>query len=135
MNRKKFLVTFLVILTASTLTGFLVHGLLLRPDYQSVAQLNRPMEEQQDRFPFLLLANLSFALAFAAIYCRGVQDKPWLGQGVRFGALAWLFVSVPTYLTYYMAQPWPGSLVVKQIGFDGGTMILLGVVAAAINRK
>jgi hypothetical protein len=135
MNAKKFLLTAGAVFVVGSLLGFLFHGTLLQPDYRSIPQLNRPHEEQAARLPFLFLGNICFAVAFAGIFAKGVEAKPWLGQGARFGLLAWLLASVPTYLTYYITQPWPGSLVVKQLGVDLAAMVVLGVVAAAIYRK
>lgn len=47
----------------------------------------------------------------------------------------WALTSLSWYLTYYAVQPWPGSLVVKQIGYELGQKLLLGVAAAALYRK
>ena len=42
---------------------------------------------------------------------------------------------VRSYTIYYVVQPMPGALVVKQIAFDGILILINGVVAAAVYRK
>jgi hypothetical protein len=83
----------------------------------------------------MIVANVLFSLALAWIYAQGVNDRPWLGQGIRFGAGLWLLTAVPGYLTYYAVQPWPEAVICKSIGFDLVRLLVLGVVAAAIYRK
>jgi hypothetical protein len=69
------------------------------------------------------------------IYERGIApDKPWLGQGARFGIAAALLTVVPTYLIYYAVQPLPGALVVKQVVLDGIGMLVLGIIAGWLYR-
>jgi hypothetical protein len=41
---------------------------------------------------------------------------------------------VPHYIIYYVVQPLPQSLVVKQIGFGAVLMLLLGAVAAFVQK-
>jgi hypothetical protein len=64
----------------------------------------------------------------------GREDKPWLGQGLRFGLAVVVLMTIPTYLIYLAVQPMPEALVAKQIAFDTIAMVVLGIVAAAVNR-
>jgi hypothetical protein len=72
--------------------------------------------------------------AFVWIYARGVESKPWLAQGVRFGVAVALLTIVPTYIIYFAVQPMPGGVVIKQIVFDGILTIVLGVIVAWLYR-
>jgi hypothetical protein len=38
-------------------------------------------------------------------------------------------------MIYYVVQPMPGSVVVKQIVFDGILMLILGLITAFIYRR
>ena len=66
---------------------------------------------------------------------QGVEDKPWVGQGLRFGLAVWFLTSVAGFLTYYAVQPWGGDIVVKQILYELPRGLVLGLAAAAIYRK
>lgn len=119
---------------ASNLLGFVIHGVLLADDYRSVPQLIRPPEQAQPIY--MLLGFAFFALAFVWIYARGVEDKPWPGQGARFGIAVWMLFSLPVYLIYYFAvQPWPSRIVMKQIALEFFSMLLLGILTAAVYRR
>jgi hypothetical protein len=94
----------------------------------------RPEAEQESLMGLMLLAHLILAGAFVWIYARGVENKPWLGQGLRFGfAVACLGV-IPTYLIYYVVQPTPGTVAVKQIVLDTLVAVVLGAVVAWLYR-
>jgi hypothetical protein len=82
----------------------------------------------------MILAHVIKAGAFVWIYARGVEAKPWLAQGVRFGVAVAMLMIVPIYLIYYVVQPLPTSLVIKQIVFDGTLIIVLGMIAGWLYR-
>jgi hypothetical protein len=90
--------------------SFVVHGVLLHNDYAQMPTLFRPEAEAQQYFPLMILAHVILAGAFAWIYSRDVEAKPWLPQGIRFGLAVALLTVVPTYMIYYVVQPMPGSL-------------------------
>ena len=132
---KKFLISWLVLFVVWMAGSFLVHGVLLNADYMALRNLFRSPEDSQTFFPLMILAHVFLSGALVWIYSRGVEAKPWLAQGVRFGlALAFLTV-IPTYMIYYVVQPMPGATVVKQLIFDGVLTVLLGVMVAFLYRS
>jgi hypothetical protein len=132
---KRFVIAWVVLFVAWMLEGFVVHGLLLGADYLNVPQLFRAHDDAQAYFGWMAIAHVLLAAAFVWIYERGlVPDRPWLGQGVRFGTAVALLTVVPTYLIYYAVQPMPGAMVVRQIVFDGIGVIVLGVIVAWLYR-
>jgi hypothetical protein len=132
---KTFLIGWVVVFLVWMAGSFVVHGLLLHADYEKVSQLFRPEAEAQQYFPLMILAHVIMAGAFTWIYARGVEAKPWLGQGLRFGAAVALLTVVPLYIIYYVVQPMPGMHVVKQIVFDGILTLVLGAVVAFVYRR
>ena len=135
MNSKKFFLAFVVVFVVGFLLSFVIHGVLLHDDYSKLPNLLRTEQDAQGYFPFMILANVLYSLALVWIYAQGVSEKPWLGQGVRFGLAVWLLTAVPTYLTYYAVQPWPAVVICKSIAFDLVRLLVIGVVAAALYRK
>lgn len=131
---KRFLVTWLSIFVLWMIGSFVVHGSLLYADYAALPNLFRPEADAQRYFPLMILAHVILSGAFVWIYSRGVEDKPWLLQGVRYGVAVALLTIVPTYLIYYVVQPMPGATVVRQIVFDGLLIVALGAVAAFAYR-
>lgn len=134
MNRK-FIIAWIVVFVAWFIGSYIVHGVLLNGDYMALSMLFRTPADSQKYFPLMILAHVLLAGAFAWIYARGVESKPWVSQGVRFGIAVALLTSVPTYLIYYCVQPMPGDVVAKQIVFDSILMAILGVIVAWVYRE
>lgn len=132
---KKFFVAWIIVFVVWMLGSFVVHGLLLQADYAKLPSMFRPEAEAGQYFPFMLLAHVILAGAFVWIYARGAEAKPWLGQGLRFGAAIAFLTVVPNYTIYYAVQPMPGVAVIKQIVFDGILLLILGAVVAFLHRN
>lgn len=130
---KKFLIAWLVVFVVMMLGGMVIHGMLLQDEYMATG-LMRPEAEQQGLMVWMLLAHVMMAGAFTWIYARGVENKPWLGQGLRFGLALALFCTVPIYLIYYCVQPVPEMLVIRQIAYDLILMLVAGAVVAFLYR-
>ena len=115
--------------------GFVIHGMLLHADYAAQPNLMRTEADSQTHFVWMFVANLLLGFGFTWIYRKGRETgKPWLGQGLRFGVALAVTFAAPMYLIYYVVQPWPASIVIKQIGFESIMALVTGVVLAAINR-
>jgi hypothetical protein len=131
---KKFIIAWIVVFVAWFLGSFVVHGVMLNADYMALSMLFRTPADSQKYFPLMILAHVMLSGAFVWIYARGVESKPWVGQGVRFGVAVAFLTTVPTYLIYFVVQPMPGDVVAKQITFDGVLMVILGVIVAWLYR-
>jgi hypothetical protein len=133
---KRFLVSVVALLVTSMVLGILVHGMLLGAEYVMLASsgLFRSHDDSQKYFVWMLLAHVLIAIGFTWVYRAGRDSRPWLGQGVRFGLAIAVLATIPGYLIYFAVQPMPIALVVKQIVFDTAAMVILGIVAAAVNR-
>jgi hypothetical protein len=132
---KKFIIAWIVLFVVWMLGDFLIHGVLLHGDYAQLPNLYRTEHDSQAYFPFMLLAHAIMAGAFVWIFARGIEAKPWVAQGVRFGIAVALLAVVPTYLIYYAVQPLPTALVVRQVVFAGILTVVLGLVVAWLYRS
>jgi hypothetical protein len=133
MNRK-FFIAWAVVFVVWMLGSILVHGMLLRDDYARLSTIMRPEADAQKYFPLMILAHVLMSGAFAWIYSKGVEAADWLPQGLRYGLAVAMLAVVPTYLIYYVVQPMPGDLVVKQMVFDGILVLVLGAIVAFLYR-
>lgn len=137
MTTRRFVAACGIVFLMSQVLAVLVHGVILNADYTPFrGTLLRSMENGPG-WPslFLPVAHLSFAIAFVSLYAQMTKPGPWLSQGLRFGVMAWLMAQVPLWLLWYAEQPWPGSLVVKQLALELMSALALGVVVAAIARR
>jgi hypothetical protein len=131
---KKFFISWAVIFIVWMCGSFVVHGLWLGDTYAAMGNIMRPEAEQQELFPFMLLAHVLLAGAFVWIYQRGIDDSPWVGQGIRYGLAIAVLAPIPTYMIYYTVQQSPGSLAVNQALGDGILLLVLGIVVAFLNK-
>ena len=134
MNRR-FFIAWIVLFVAWFAGSFVVHGMLLGGDYKPLqGTLFRTEADSQQYFPWMILAHVLMSGAFVWIYSKGVEAIDWMPQGLRYGFAVAMLAIVPTYLIYYVVQPMPGDLVVKQMVFDGILMLVLGVIVAFLYR-
>jgi cytochrome bd-type quinol oxidase subunit 2 len=131
---KKVWISVAAMFVMSMALGFLVHGTLLAPEYAKLTNLFRQGTDAESHLSMMLLAHVFIAVGFTWIYLRGREDKPFVGQGLRYGAAVAVLSTIPTYLIYLAVQPMPEALVVKQILFDTVAMLAMGVVLAWINK-
>ncbi len=131
---KRFIISVVVMYVMVMALGFVVHALLLHPDYGQLPNVMRTDADQQKHMPYLLVGQFFFAVAFTWIYQRGKEDKPFVAQGLRYGLAMAALTVVAKFLIYYAVEPLPGILVCKQIIFDSIGVVLMGVVLAALNK-
>ena len=132
---KQFIISVIVMFVATILVGFVVHATLLGPDYAALSNLFRSAEDSENYFHYMLISHLLMSIGLTWVYRMGRQDKPWPGQGLRFGLAIVILMTLPMYIIYYAVQPLPPELVQKQIIFDTIGMLLLGMLVALLNRK
>jgi hypothetical protein len=113
---------------------YLIHSVWLAGAYAENAQVWRDQRAMMHLIWVVDLACLLFAVAAVLIYVRGLEAKPWLGQGFRFGILLALATTVPQSMIEYFTYPVPAGLMVYWIIGEGGLVLLLGVIVAAICR-
>lgn len=132
---KTFVISVIVLFVLSMALGFVVHGLILGPEYAKlVPGMFRSHDSAGPYFPFMLAAHVSMAIAITWIYRRGREDKPVLAQGFRFGIALALLTAVPMYLIYFAVQPMPSDVVAQQIVLDSIASVILGITVAFVNR-
>ena len=130
MNKVRLILAIVAVFVVANSTGLFIHAIWLKQDYMPVANLYRP--EGQEKMVWIVLAYLSFAVGSVWIYAHGVEDKPLLIQGVRFGILMWLVLTVPSFFIAYAVQPVPFILTAKQVLSELIGKIFIGVVMALV---
>ena len=135
MNRR-FVISVVVIFILSILGGMLVHGTILAAEYTKLANagIYRTPEQAQPLMGFMMLANLSYAIGITWIYRMGRDNRPWMGQGLRFGLAVATLTTIPMFLIYYVVTPMPSDVVAQQIVLDIIVTVIVGLVAAFVNR-
>ncbi len=127
-------VSFLILVVA----GFLIHSVWLGPTYRAmrVAGMSfRAEDAMMHKVWIIWLSDLVYAFLFVWIYARGVESKPWVGQGIRYGIIATLFTLVPSSMNEYVVYNLPYALVLKWMLSGLVVLVLTGLVVAAMCKK
>jgi hypothetical protein len=131
MNVKRYLAASLAVYIASLALGYLIHGVILKSTYDSLRALWRPDMEAKMWIEWLNALLLAFL--FTYIFIKGYEGKGIM-EGVRFGLLMGLFLSIPVAYGTYMIMPIPYYLALEWFLYGTGQSILFGVIAAAVYR-
>jgi hypothetical protein len=115
----------------------LVHGFLLAADYQPYeGTLLRRGDEPAWQFVFLPVVHLSFTIGFIWLFrVARVEGDRWMPRALKLGIIAWLIGPAPMFLLWYAEQPWPGTIVAKQLPYEFVIAIALALTAGAMLRK
>jgi hypothetical protein len=130
---KRLLLTAIAVYVVGFLVAFLFHDVLLGKDYQAISALLRP--EAEMKMAYIIVGYAFWALGIAWLYGKGVEAKPWVAQGLRFGLALACVWAVPWDLVNYATLPIPFALAMKGLAADVVNALACGLVAAAINRR
>jgi hypothetical protein len=128
---------------ATTVAAFLVaqilaiviHGFILAADY---APFYGTLLRDQTGDPvwqalLLPVSHLCLISGLVWIYSRLSLDGSQMARGVKLGVVAWLVGQAPLFLLWYAEQPWPDSLVVKQLGLELMASLVIGLTIAFVS--
>lgn len=135
---KRFLVCGLVVTAAALLLDLLIHGVLLRADYQALVGSGfvRGPEQGKAMLPYLAAAHLLIGYGMTWLYRQiAPAGESSFARGLRFGAGFALAATVPGYLIYYTVQPWPPALVHKQMLFGALATLVLGMLLGYLHPR
>jgi hypothetical protein len=62
----------------------------------------RAPDALQHRLWLIWFGDLLYAILFVWVYNLGREEKPWVGQGLRYGVMMTLFTIVPSALKEYV---------------------------------
>src|SRR3546814_16554516 len=133
---KRFWVCGLVMSTAALLLGFIVHGLLLAPDYAALGAMFRSDDDSRHYAHWMVLAHVLIGFAMTWIYAQGLSDaRSSPLPGLRFGLPMALFLTIPGYMVYYAVRTQPAALVVKKPVLGTIAPVLLGLLVAWLQPR
>ena len=131
MNWKRFFVAVLTIFVVGQGLSYLIDNVILMRDYEKLNSLWRP--DIMSKVWVMYLIGLLFALLFTYVFVKGREGKG-IQEGVRFGIVIWLFVTVPFSLNLWILFPIPMALIVKWILYGLLTTLISGILVAVIYK-
>lgn len=138
MDRKKLIGAIVAAFVILFVAGFLVHGMWLGTTYREMRGAGfsfRPEEAMRHRFWLIFVSDALYSIFFVWVYAKGREEKPWVGQGIRYGVLMTLFTVVPSTINDYVVYNLPHTLALHWMIAGLITLILMSLAAAAILKK
>ena len=118
----------------SQILAIVIHGFILASAYEPFyGTLLRPMSQATWQVMLLRLSHLAFVSALVWIFSRVDLEGSTSVRGVKIGVLGWLIGQVPLWLLWYAEQPWPDYLVLKQLGYELVSSIVIGLTIAFVS--
>lgn len=136
MDKKRIIITGIVLSIVYIILDYVVHGVLLHDIYMQTSSVWRTEDDMSQLSWMMFLAEIIFAFVFAAIYAKGYErGKGGLWQGYRFGLLMGLLLGPAMGLSWYVVLPIPGILAVYWAVAMFVDMIILGMVAGLVYKS
>ena len=110
---------------AGLVLDFLLYGVLLNTALRSDNVVRSPWAGM---WPKIVLGEAIFAWFFAWIYMRGIEAKPAMGQGIRFGLAMALFWAVAGGLQIAPMIPTTETIVIGAIAGNAVKVLLQGMI-------
>lgn len=129
---KRFLLTALAVLIVHEALGFIIHQVLLTPYYQETYSLWRMPEEIN--IPLIVLVAVIWSLLFTYIFTKGYEGKGPM-EGIRYGLLVGLLITVPGAFATYAVQPITLSLAIAWFVYWTVQVVICGLAAALVYER
>lgn len=134
MNNKTLWIGFIVVFIVAQALGYLVHEVLLAEAYTALQGTTfRTMEEIQANMWMMVVAAALYLFLFCYIYTKGHEGKGIM-EGVRYGLLMGLFLSIPSTLDAYAVYNLTTEIVVAWFVSGVVMFMIYGAIMAAIYK-
>jgi hypothetical protein len=131
MNWKRLIVAALAVFVSVQVLEFALSTIFMKSANEEVASLWRP--DMRSKIWLMYVLSVLVALIFTYVFVKGREGKGLL-EGVRFGLLMWLFITVPMNGAWWVMLPIPLAIVVRWILIGLVEMLVAGILAAVIYR-
>jgi uncharacterized PurR-regulated membrane protein YhhQ (DUF165 family) len=131
MNWKRFFVAGLVTYVVVQAMDFVINEVFMKNANESLKSLWRP--NMMSRMWVLYVVGVLVALLFTYIFVKGREGKG-ITEGVRYGIIIWLFVSVPMSVSMWVMLPIPYIIILRWMLFGLLEMLVAGILVAVIYK-
>ena len=136
MNTKRWVLAGIAAAVVVFILDMIVHGYVLKPLYDSTASVWRPCTGSCSKMWIMMLGQVAFGFVFAGIYTKGYEAaKPGLEQGLRYGFLISLLVSIAYIGVWYVVLPIPFALAAGWVLSAIADCFCAGAVVGLIYRN
>lgn len=133
MNKKRFVITFIVVFVLLEFINYLVYNVIMMPSYESVKNVFRPYDDLMSKMWIMYVADIVWSFFFVFIFVKGYENKG-VGEGIRYGIYIGLFQSFIAAYAQYVVYPLPYSMALQWFIYGLIQMIILGIAASLIYK-
>jgi hypothetical protein len=137
MTRARTVTTILVAFLVAQVFAVVIHGVILSADYEPFeGTLLRASGTGTPpwQMVFLPVVHLALIAPLVWVYGRLRLGGSTTVRGLKLGVLGWAMGQLPVWLLWFAQQPWPGDLVLKQLGWELLASLAIGITIAAVAR-
>jgi hypothetical protein len=137
MTRARTVTTILVAFLVAQVFAVVIHGVILSADYEPFeGTLLRASGTGTPpwQMVFLPVVHLALIAPLVWVYGRLRLGGSTTVRGLKLGVLGWAMGQLPVWLLWFAQQPWPGDLVLKQLGWEMLASLAIGITIAAVAR-
>lgn len=135
MNKKRYIISVLAVFVLFVVTGWVLHGVLLKDIYSSTQHFWRPQDSISSLTHLVYVGTFFFSLLFCFIYTKGLESQGCIIEGLRYGIIMALFIHIPMSFVRFVYLPYPTKLHVYWLVGGVVEVILAGIVLGLIYRK
>ncbi len=131
MNWKRFLMAGLVTYVVVQAMDFIFNEVFMKSVNESLKSLWRP--NMMSRIWVTYVVGVLVTFLFTYIFIKGREGKG-IAEGVRYGIIMWLFVSVPMNVSLWVFLPISYVIILRWMLFGLLEMLVAGILVAVIYK-
>ena len=128
MNLKRFLLAGLAVFVLFQALDFVIHSLILGPEYEAISSVWRP--DMESVMWIMMVASFFFSFIFVYIYSKGFGSG--ILSGIGYGLLIGIFANTIPVINQFVIYPLPGFLVVQWCIYGLLQFMICGAAASLI---
>jgi quinol-cytochrome oxidoreductase complex cytochrome b subunit len=131
MNWKRFLLASAAVYVVYQVLDFVVSKVFMKGANDSLQGLWRP--DLMAKIWVMYAVGVVVAVLFTYIFVKGREGKG-ISEGVRYGIIMWLFVSVPMGATLWVFLPIDLTIFLQGLIYSLFEMLVIGILVAVIYK-
>lgn len=131
MNWKRFFMAGLVTYAVVQAMDFILNEVFMKSANESLKSLWRP--NMMSRIWVMYVVGVLVTFLFIYIFIKGREGKG-IAEGVRYGIIMWLFVSVPMNVSLWVLLPIRYVIILRWMLFGLLEMLIAGILVAVIYK-
>ena len=133
LNVKQWAIASFAAFVIMTLVAFILIRLGIEP-WGTAATPTTGQHDPGSQRILIYLSRIALAGLFTFIFTKGVENKPGLGEGIRYGMWMGLLLNVPPFFMNLATTDWPASSHIIRMVVGIIEMTICGIAVAQLYK-